>query len=259
MPEPGNAFVEITNGVARVTFSHPKSNALPGQLLGDLAQEFDALAKAEDVRVIVLQSEGSSFCAGASFDEFRSIQNAQQGKEFFSGFARLILAMIRCPQFVLGRVHGKAAGGGIGMIAACDYAFAVETASVRLSELALGIGPFIVGPVIERRVGSGPFAAMAIDTDWRDAAWCERHGLFSRVFDTMHALDAVLTVTANRLAASNPEAMARLKRTFWSGTEHWETLLFERASLSGELVLSEYTRRAIAAFDAREGKPVRSP
>ncbi len=252
MVEAGNAFVEIAHGVARVTFSHPKSNSLPGPLLSDLASEFDALAKSNDVRVIILQSQGgATFCAGASFDEFKAIKTAAEGKEFFSGFARLVLAMIRCPQFVLGRVHGKAAGGGIGMIAACDYAFAMETASVRLSELALGIGPFIVGPVIEHRVGPGPFAAMAIDTEWRDAAWCERHGLFSRVFDTPHAMDAVLTSTATRLANSNPDAMARLKRVFWNGTEHWETLLFERASMSGELVLSDYTKRAIQAFESR--------
>jgi methylglutaconyl-CoA hydratase len=252
MVEGGNAFVEIAQGVARVTFSHPKSNSLPGPLLAELASEFDSLAKSDDVRVIVLQSEGSAtFCAGASFDEFRAITTAAEGKEFFSGFARLILAMIRCPQFVLGRVHGKAAGGGIGMIAACDYSFAMETASVRLSELALGIGPFIVGPVIERRVGPGAFAAMAIDTEWRDAAWCERHGLFSRVFDTPHAMDAVLNSTATRLANSNPEAMARMKKMIWSGTEHWDTLLFDRASMSGELVLSDYTKRAIEAFSAR--------
>jgi len=252
MADSGNAFVEIAHGIARVTFSHPKSNSLPGELLGDLAREFQSLAKASDVRVIVLQSEGgSTFCAGASFDEFKAIRSPTDGREFFSGFARLILAIIRCPQFVLCRVHGKAAGGGIGMIAACDYVFALETAAIRLSELALGIGPFIVGPVIERRVGTGAFAGMAIDTEWRDAAWCERHSLFSRIFDTTHAMDAVLNATATRLANSNPNAMARMKKMFWSGTEHWETLLFERASLSGELVLSDYTRRAIEAFTAR--------
>jgi methylglutaconyl-CoA hydratase len=252
MAETGNAFVEIAHGIARVTFSHPKSNSLPGELLGDLAREFQALAKADDVRVIILQSEGgSTFCAGASFDEFKAVSNAAEGKEFFSGFARLILAMIRCPQFVLGRVHGKAAGGGIGMIAACDYVFAMETAAVRLSELAVGIGPFIVGPVIERRVGPGAFAAMAIDTEWRDAHWCERHDLFSRIFDTTHAMDAVLNVTATRLANSNPDAMSRMKKIFWKGTEEWETLLFERASMSGELVLSDYTKRALEAFNTR--------
>ncbi|MGQ0643781.1 MAG: enoyl-CoA hydratase/isomerase family protein [Gemmatimonadaceae bacterium] len=252
MADSGNAFVEIAHSIARVTFSHPKSNSLPGELLGDLARELHALAKAPDVRVIVLQSEGgSTFCAGASFDEFRAVSTPAEGKEFFSGFARLILAMIRCPQFILGRVHGKAAGGGIGIIAACDYVFAMETAAVRLSELALGIGPFIVGPVIERRVGPGALAAMAIDTEWRDAAWCERHSLFSRVFDTTHAMDAILNVTATRLANSNPDAMARMKKMFWKGTDEWETLLFERASMSGELVLSDYTKRAIEAFSAR--------
>jgi len=253
MAETGNVFVDMAHGIAHVTFSHPKSNSLPGALLTELASEVSALGKSNDIRVIVLRSEGSAtFCAGASFDEFKAISNANEGKEFFSGFARLILALIRCPQFVLGRVHGKAAGGGIGIIAACDYAFAMETAAVRLSELAVGIGPFIVGPVIERRVGPGAFAAMAIDTEWRDAAWCERHSLFSRVFDTTHALDAVLNATATRLANSNPQAMARMKRTFWSGTEHWETLLFERAAMSGELVLSDYTKRAIEAFEKRE-------
>jgi methylglutaconyl-CoA hydratase len=246
---PGTVQVEVARSVATVTFSHPKGNSLPAPLLRELAETFDRLATTADSRVIVLGSKGSgTFCAGASFDELCAIRNEVEGKEFFSGFARLILAMRRCPKLILGRIHGKAVGGGVGVAAATDYAFALTAASARLSELAVGIGPFVVGPVIERRIGRSAFAAMAIDTDWRDAAWCERHGLYTRVLDTEAALDSVLPAMAHRLAGMNPDAMAQLKRVIWEGTQHWDTLLPERAALSGRLVLSEHARRAIEAF-----------
>lgn len=247
--EPGTVDVTIEHGVATVTFGHPKSNSLPGALLRELARTFDALSGNAMCRVVVLQSVGgSTFCAGASFDELVAISNEEEGKTFFSGFAHLILAMRRCPKFVVAKVQGKAAGGGVGMIAAADYAIAAPKASVRLSELAIGIGPFVVGPVVERRIGHGPFAAMTVDADWRDAAWALRHGLYAQVVDTPVALDTVVSNFAVRVASYNPEAMRLLKANFWEGTESWDTLLFERAAMSGRLVLSEYTRNAIRAF-----------
>jgi methylglutaconyl-CoA hydratase len=202
--------------------------------------------------VIVLRSEGTGpFCAGASFDELIEIGSIDEGQEFFSGFAGVILAMIRAPKFVLVRVHGRTAGGGVGIAAAGDYTFAVRGASAKLSELAVGIGPFVVGPVIERRIGRGPFAAMAVDVDWRDAQWGERHGLYARVFDDSAQMDGALNALAGTLAASNPEAMAELKRVFWQGTEDWDDLLARRAKISGTLVLSKFTRSAIAKFKGR--------
>lgn len=248
----GTVALSVAGGIATVTFGHPKSNSLPGVLLRQLASTFDRLANDDAARVIVLQSQGeATFCAGASFDELRAIADVAQGREFFSGFADLLLAMRRCPKFVVARVQGKAAGGGVGIIAAADYAIAAPTASVRLSELAIGIGPFVVGPVVQRRIGHGAFAAMTIDTDWRDAAWAGRHGLYAQVVDTPRALDLVVTGFASRLAASNPAAMSALKRTFWEGTEHWDTFLYERAAESGRLVLSTFTRDAIEAFANR--------
>jgi methylglutaconyl-CoA hydratase len=200
----------------------------------------------------VLRSEETGpFCAGASFDELTAIATPAEGKEFFSGFSRVILAMIRIPQFVLVRVQGKAAGGAVGLIAAADYSFAVRAASARLSELAIGIGPFVVGPCIERKIGLAAFSTMAVDADWHDADWCERHGLYSRVYDAPDAMDEALAARARTLAASNPDAMARLKKIFWAGTESWEQLLDERAAMSGTLVLSDFTRAAIARFHAR--------
>ena len=202
--------------------------------------------------MIILRSEGlGPFCAGASFDELTAISSPESGKEFFSGFSRVILAMLRAPQFVLVRVQGKAAGGAVGLVAASDYSFAVDTASARLSELAIGIGPFVVGPVIEKKIGLAAFSAMAVDSDWHDAAWCERHGLYSLTFETAAAMDAAIDARARTLAASNPEAMATLKKIFWAGTESWDRLLDERAAMSGTLVLSEFTRQAIAAFKAK--------
>lgn len=248
----GRVTVQVADGVGTVEFSHPKGNSLPGALLRTLAEAITAVGADPAARVIVLRSGGSGpFCAGASFDEFSSIETADQGMEFFSGFSRVILAMLRAPKFVITRVHGKAAGGAVGLISASDYALATPGAAARLSELAVGIGPFVVGTVVERRIGRGPFAAMSVDADWRDADWGERHGLYARVLPTLPALDEAVATLARTLAASNPEAMAELKRIFWAGTEGWAPLLAERAAMSGRMVLSSFTREAIAAFRRR--------
>ena len=243
---------EVADGIGRIEFYHPKSNSLPGAVLQELAATVAAVSGIPEVRVIELQSGGTGpFCAGASFDELAAIETPAQGQQFFSGFAGVILAMIRAPQFVISRVHGKAAGGAVGLIAASDFSFAVDSASAKLSELAVGIGPFVVGPVIERKIGLASFSQMAVDADWRDAAWCERRGLYAKVVPDVAALDAAVHVQATTLAKANPDAMAMLKRVFWAGTEGWDTLLAERAALSGTLVLSAFTRQAIGAFKSK--------
>jgi methylglutaconyl-CoA hydratase len=242
----GTVTLAVANGIATVTFFHPKKNALPAFILRRLTETIESVGANPDVRVVILASEGKgAFCAGASFDELRSIRSAEEGKEFFSGFARVILAMRRCPKVIIARVQGKVVGGGVGLVAASDYSFALPAASVRLSELAIGLGPFIVGPVIERRVGRAAFGALAIDHDWRDAEWAERNGLFTRLMDTEAAMDSVLPAFARRLSETNPDALTQIKRMLWEGTNHWDTLLFDRAAVSGRLVMSEFTARAI--------------
>ena len=246
--EAGVVHAGLADGVATVRFGHPKSNSLPGALLVRLADAITQMGAEPAARVIVLQSEGSGpFCAGASFDEFKAVKDAEGGRRFFAGFAQVMLAMIRAPKFVVTRVQGKTAGGGVGLIAASDYALAVGGAELKLSELALGIGPFVVGPVIERKIGLAAFSALAVEADWRSAAWAERHGLYAEVLDTPVALDARVRDLARKLAGYNPDAMRRLKAVFWTGTDHWPELLSERAAISGTLVLSEYTRKAIGA------------
>ncbi|MGB1385125.1 MAG: enoyl-CoA hydratase/isomerase family protein [Flavobacteriales bacterium] len=237
-------------GVATVTFFHPASNSLPGDILRRLAQDLTEAGKRDDVAVIVLKSAGDrAFCAGASFDELVAISNEQEGLEFFSGFALVINAIRTCPKFVLGRVQGKTVGGGVGLAAAADHCFATKFASVKLSELAVGIGPFVVGPAVERKMGVSAMGMLAVDArSWKSAEWAAQHGLFAEVFDSAEEMDAVVDRLAGDLAQSNPEAMANLKRVLWEGTEHWDTLLAERAAVSGRLVLSDFTRSAIAAF-----------
>jgi methylglutaconyl-CoA hydratase len=248
----GRVQVSVADGIGTVEFFHPKGNSLPGVLLRQLADGIRTLGEDPAARVIVLRSGGEgAFCAGASFDEFTAVATPAEGKEFFLGFSRVILAMIHAPKFVLARVHGRAAGGAIGVIAASDYSFATENAQAKLSELQVGIGPFIVGVAIERKLGLAPFMNLAVHADWHDAAWCERHGLYSQVVDNVHALDAVVHSHAHRLAAANPEAMAEMKRVFWRDTEHWEALMDERAAMSGRMVLSDFTKAALAAFKAR--------
>ena len=246
--ESGTVTTDIVAGVATVCFAHPKSNSLPGTLLAQLANAIQTLGRDPDAKVIVLRSEGSgAFCAGASFAELQAVSDEQSGTKFFMGFATLILAMIRCPKFILTRVQGKAVGGGVGVVAASDYVIATAAASVRLSELAVGIGPFVIGPVVERKTGAAAFSALAVDADWRDARWAERHGLYASVYDTIGVVDDAVGQLAQRLAQSNPEAMAQLKANFWIGTEGWGELLASRAACSGRLVLSDFTRQALAA------------
>ena len=251
-PDPGTVTATIADGVATVSFFHPKGNSLPSSLLRQLADTIGEVGRSRDARVIYLRSEGGGpFCAGASFDELTSIENESQGTEFFMGFARVILAMRDAPQFILTRVHGKVAGGGIGICAASDYCIAMTTASIKLSELAVGIGPFVVGPAVERKMGVGAFQALTVDADFFSAAWAAQHGLYAKVAETPAEFDALLGSTLKKLTHANPEAMTLLKRTFWAGTEHWPTLLPERAAMSGRLVLSDFTRRAIARFKGK--------
>ena len=248
----GSVSARVNDGMADICFGHPKGNSLPASVLRALASEITYAGERGDVRVILLRSYGTGpFCAGASFDELSAIRDATAGKEFFMGFAQVILAMTRCPKPIVTRVHGKVVGGGVGIVAASDYAMATDKAALRLSELAVGIGPFVVGPVIERRIGPGAFSAMAIDADWRDAAWGATHGLYARVWENVPALDDAVTTFARKLADANPEALTRIKRITWAGTDDWPRLLEERAAMSGTLVLSDYTRNAIAAFAAR--------
>lgn len=244
---------EIDHGIATIEFFHPSSNSLPAAILNDLAHTINDIGIDNRVKVIVLRSAGErAFCAGASFDELIAIKTEAEGKQFFSGFANVINAMRKCHKFIIGRVQGKAVGGGVGVIAATDYAIAVDTAAVKLSELAVGIGPFVVGPAVERKIGVSGFSQLAIDaTEWRSAEWAKKHGLYSETHANIFAVDDAVKNLAERLAHSNPEAMAQLKKAFWHGTENWDTLLAERAAVSGRLVLSDFTRNAINKFKTK--------
>jgi methylglutaconyl-CoA hydratase len=251
--EGGHVTTTVDDGIATIRFGHPKGNSLPGAVLAELARTIRTLGTDDAARVIVLRSDGTGpFCAGASFAELQAIADVARGTEFFMGFARVILAMRSCPKFVIARVHGKAVGGGIGLVAAADYAIATNAAAVKLSELAVGIGPFVVGPVIERKMGLGGLQALGVDAaNFRDAEWAERRGLYAKLVGSPAELDAAVDDLARTLARSNPAAMALMKAAFWRGTEEWETLLPERAAMSGTLVLSEFTKRALAAFAQR--------
>jgi methylglutaconyl-CoA hydratase len=248
------AFVktEINNGVATITFFHPQSNSLPGEILRKLADEITIAGNNPQAKVIVLKSEGEkAFCAGASFDELISIKNFEEGKKFFSGFSLVINAIRKAPKFVIARVHGKAVGGGVGLASAADYTFAVKAASIRLSELALGIGPFVVGPAVERKIGTAAFTALTINpTEWKDADWAREKGLYAEVFPTLEEMDKAIESLVEKLSKSSPDAMAQLKKVMWEGTENWDILLVERAEMSGRLVLSDFTKKYIEKFKA---------
>jgi methylglutaconyl-CoA hydratase len=248
-------YVKITSneGIGTIKFFHPQSNSLPKHILAELATTITNAGEDDNIKVIVLKSAGDrAFCAGASFDELIAIDNEDTGKEFFSGFANVINAARKCPKFIIGRVQGKAVGGGVGMAAATDYCFATKFASAKLSELAIGIGPFVVGPAVERKIGTSAFSAMTINAGkWFDTNWAREKGLYTEVFDSVDEMDAEIENLATTLSQSNPEAMQELKKVMWEGSENWDTLLMERAEHSGKLVLSDFTKNAIQKFKAK--------
>ena len=245
-------FVKLNtkNGIGTIEFFHPQSNALPANILLQLASTITNAGKDEKIKVIILKSAGErAFCAGASFDELVAIDNIEDGKKFFSGFAQVINAARKCPKFIIGRVQGKAVGGGVGMASATAYCFATKYASAKLSELAIGIGPFVVGPAVERKVGSSAFNAMTINaTKWFDANWAQEKGLYNEVYETTEEKHEKIELLSLKVAKYNPESMQELKKIMWKGTEDWDSLLLTRAEKSGKLVLSDFTKNAIAQF-----------
>lgn len=245
----GSLQTTIQNAVATVQFGHPASNSFPRQLLDRLTSEINLLSSNDKVSVVVLQSEGSKvFCSGASFDELLAVENEEEGKAFFSGFAHLINAMRKCSKIIIGRVQGKAVGGGVGIIAACDYALATPESAVKLSELAIGIGPFVIEPAVSRKIGKTAMAEMTLAAhEWKPADWALQNGLFSAIC-TANELDSAVEDFAQKLSSYNPQALSEMKKIIWEGTENWDSLLLERAAITGKLVLSDFTRNALTQF-----------
>jgi methylglutaconyl-CoA hydratase len=240
----------LNEGIATIEFFHPEQNSLPGSVLRELADTITRVGQSPDVKVIVLQSGGDrTFCAGASFKELIQINDPETGRQFFSGFANVINAMRTCPKFIIGRVQGKTVGGGVGLAAATDYCFATQFAAIKLSELNVGIGPFVVSPAIERKIGVSATSQIAIDANsFYEAEWACQKGLYAKVFDNIETMDAAVLTFAQHLCTYNPEAMMELKRIFWRGTDDWDSLLLERAAISGRLVLSDFTKKTLEKF-----------
>lgn len=248
--ENGSLYTKIENNIASVVFGHAASNSFVSELLQRLANEIQKLSDDDKVSVILLKSEGDrAFCAGASFDELVAVSNLEEGKTFFSGFANVINAMRSCKKPIVGRIQGKAVGGGVGLAAACDYVFATEAASIKLSEISIGIAPLVIAPAVERKIGKAALAELALHpTEWKNAYWAKEKGLYAKVFDSISEMDKELNFYLQKLSTYNAQALQKMKAALWIGTEHWEQLLPERAEQSGRLALSPNTKKALAAF-----------
>jgi methylglutaconyl-CoA hydratase len=248
--ENGSLYTHIQNKIAVIEFFHPAGNSLPGELLARLAGAFNELSANNAVNVIILKSEKeTTFCAGASFDELNAISTVDDGKQFFLGFANVINAMRKCSKLIIGRVQGKAVGGGVGLAAACDYCFATEQASIKLSEFTIGIGPFVIAPAVVRKIGVAALSELTLDAaNWQNAYWAKEKGLFAKIFESINEMDKEVDYLAFKLSQYNPEALKEMKKVLWEGTEHWDILLEERAKISGKLVLSETTKSALQKF-----------
>jgi methylglutaconyl-CoA hydratase len=243
-----------TRDVVRVIeFHHPQSNSLPGKLLKDLAREIHDAGSNDECKIILIRSgEGRAFCAGASFTELQSVSTEEEGKKFFMGFANVINAMRKCPKFIIGRIHGKCVGGGVGLACAMDYCIATERAEVRLSELAIGLGPFVVGPVVERKIGKAAYMNLSIDAQmWRSAQWAHEKGMFAEIYETEAGMDEALLRLLHHLKEASPFAMKGMKKVFWADAENWDILLEERATISGKLLMTDIAKQAIQLLKSK--------
>lgn len=229
----------IQNNICYIEFFTPKHNALNSNMLDQLANKIEETP--EHCAVIVLRSGGDrTFCAGASFDELSQIKNQEEATIFFNGFAKVILSIKACPQIVIVSVQGKAVGGGVGIIAAADYAIASENAALKLSELNIGIGPFVIAPAIVKKSGINVLTEMSLNPDnFYSAKWAKQKGLFHKVCENQSDLKITTNNFANKLASFNVNALKAMKHVFWENTEHWPELLEKRAETSGSLVLEK--------------------
>lgn len=246
----GSLYTHISNSIATIEFYHPASNSFPANLLERLTNEFNKLSDNDAIKVIILKSEkDKTFCAGASFDELITISTIEEGKLFFLGFANVINAMRKCKKIIVGRIQGKAVGGGVGLAASCDYCFATVQASIKLSELTIGIGPFVIAPAIERKMGTAALSELTLSaTEWHNAYWAQKKGLYAKVYDTIDEMDKEIDYFTHNLSTYNPEALTEIKKVFWEGTDNWDDVLEKRAEISGNLVLSEFTKNALKKF-----------
>ncbi|MEP2238230.1 MAG: enoyl-CoA hydratase/isomerase family protein [Maribacter sp.] len=246
----GSLYTRIDGKVAHVEFGHPASNSFVSELLERLTDTINELSDNEAISVILLKSEGEkAFCAGASFDELLEVSNLEEGKAFFSGFAHVINAMRKCKKVIVGRVHGKTVGGGVGLAAACDYVYSNVNSSIKLSELSIGIAPLVIAPAVARKIGNAAMGEMSLaPTEWKSAYWAQEKGLFNKVYDSADEMDKELDFFIHKLASYNAEALTEWKKVLWEGTDHWDTLLTDRAAITGKLALSDFTRNALSKF-----------
>ena len=246
---------QIKNHISEITFGTPKSNSLPSEILEKLAQIILTEGSKPEVKAILLKSEGEkAFCAGASFDELLEINDLETSKKFFGGFAKVLNAMRNCGKIVVVRVQGKTTGGGVGIACAADYCFATENASLALTEINLGIGPFVIGPYVERKIGKSQFTAMAIDADFRSANWAEQHNIYHSVSPTIAEMDAEVAQFLEKLATKSTDALALIKKVSWEGTEHFDKLMPKRILMSASLLLEDSTKANIEKIKQNLGK-----
>lgn len=246
----GSLYTHIENNIATIEFYHPQSNSFPSELLARLTKAFNELSNNIEVNVIILKSEGEkAFCAGASFNELVAIDNLVDGKQFFLGFANVINAMRKCKKPIIGRVQGKVVGGGVGLLSACDYTYATDKAAIKLSELTIGIGPFVIAPAVERKMGNTALSELTLNaTKWHNAYWAKEKGLYADVFDTIRQVDEAIENLAEKLASYHPTAVQEMKKVLWKDTNNWDVLLEQRAEISGKLVVSDFTKKALEKF-----------
>jgi len=245
----GNITYTVDNHVAIVFFETESHNSLTLENLKTLADYFNKASEDKNVKIVLLKSGGKTFCAGANFNQLLSIENFEDGKAFFMGFGNLILAIKKCDKIVVGRIHGKAIGGGVGLTAACDFTIASEFATIRLSELNIGLGPLVIGPMVERKLGLSGLSALSLNPkEWKTAYWAQQKGLFNEVFQTQIQADAYLATYIESMTNTSLQAMTIVKKMLWENTENWDELLESRAEQSAKLLLTRECKSEIAKF-----------
>ena len=245
-------------GVASLILARPeKHNALSAMMMAELSQAAERLGRDPAVRVVVLRAEGESFCAGGDLgwmqDQMRA-DSATRAREA-TKLARMLFLLNEMPKPLIGRIHGNAFGGGVGMASVCDVVIASEAARFGLTETRLGLIPATIGPYVISRLGEAMARRVFMSARLFDAAEAERLGLVARVV-APEGLDAAVEAEVVPYLACAPGAVAEAKRlTRRLGPPINDALIAETISALVARWESDEAQEGIEAFFAKR-KPI---
>lgn len=251
--------IELRDEVLTVTLDRPDvHNAFNDELIHEAIDLFSNIDPGA-ARVLVLRGSGKNFCAGADLNWMSRMVSYTRDENIrdSSLLAKMFALMNDCPVPVVGRIHGAAIGGGVGLVAVCDVAIASSDTKFGLSEVKLGILPAVISPYVIAKIGETHARALFLTGERFEAERAMRIGLVHRVVDSVAELDAAVYETVTQLKTSGPEAVRECKKLIAhvAGSERADAIPYtieaiatRRVSEEGQAGMQAFLRKELAPW-----------